>query len=102
MVSTQHRKPLGKKQEITNYAVAASKLSNPLCLIIGAVCLQSSKKKNSFTTKSTKEHEGFLLNFFLVILSIRMLFFMRHFYAASSVSCLILTAEADIRAQANF
>jgi len=37
-------RPLVIKQEITNNAVAASKLSNPLCLIIDAVCIQSRKK----------------------------------------------------------
>ena len=40
MVLVYHPKPLVINQEITNYAVAASKLSNPLCSIID----ESSKK----------------------------------------------------------
>jgi len=61
MVSVKHPKPLGIKQESTNYDVAASELSSPLCSIIDAVSVSSkeekTKNKNSFTTKITKEHE---------------------------------------------
>jgi len=38
-----HPKPLEIKQKSTNNAVAASKLLNPLCLIIDAVCMQTRK-----------------------------------------------------------
>ena len=44
MVSLYYPKPLVIKQKITNYDVAASKLSNPLCLIIDAVYIQSRTK----------------------------------------------------------
>jgi hypothetical protein len=44
MVPAQHPKPLIIKQESTNYNVAASELSNPLCSIIDAVTLSSKKE----------------------------------------------------------
>jgi hypothetical protein len=44
MVSKQHPKPLDVKQEITNYAVAVPKLSNPPSSIIDALYIQSRKK----------------------------------------------------------
>jgi hypothetical protein len=42
--SVLHPKPLGIKQEITNYAVAASKLSYQQCLIIDVAPYGTSKK----------------------------------------------------------
>jgi len=45
MVSVPHRKPLVINQESTNYDVAASELSYPLCLIIDAVSLLSKEEK---------------------------------------------------------
>jgi len=45
MVSVQQPKPLGVKQESTNYDVAASELSYPLCSIIDAVSVSSKEEK---------------------------------------------------------
>jgi hypothetical protein len=61
---------LSQNQEITNHAVAASKLLRPLCSIIDAVCMQS-RKKNSFTTKITKEHEGIKKYFIIILVFLR-------------------------------
>jgi hypothetical protein len=44
-ISAYNSKPLGIKPEITNYAVAASKLSYPRCSIIDAVCTSSKEKR---------------------------------------------------------
>jgi len=44
MVSVQHPKPLGTKQESTNYDFAASELSYPQCSIINAVSLTNKEK----------------------------------------------------------
>jgi len=45
MVSVEHPKPLGIKQESTNNDVATSELSNPLCSIIDAISLSSKKER---------------------------------------------------------
>ncbi len=45
MVSVQHPKPLGLKQESTDYDVAASELSYSLCSIIDAASLSSKEER---------------------------------------------------------
>jgi hypothetical protein len=56
MVFAQHPKPLGIKQESTNYDVAASELSYPLHSIMDAVSLSSKEEsgKMSFWTGFTQ------------------------------------------------
>jgi hypothetical protein len=53
MFSVLHPKSLGIKPEITYYAVAASRISYSLWLIIDAVCMQTRKKAGK---KQNTEH----------------------------------------------
>jgi len=45
IISIQHPKPLGINQESTNYDVAASEMSYPLCSIIDAVAFSSKEER---------------------------------------------------------
>jgi hypothetical protein len=54
MLSVQHPKPLSINQEITNYAVAASKLLNLLCLIIEASAHRARKKAGKDRIQETE------------------------------------------------